>query len=49
MGPGDWKAVGRDMNPAGFECNPIKLKLVPGKGTSEIDYATNSEQYLGKR
>ena len=46
--PGDWRAGGRDRNPAGPEFNSRKLKP-PHRGISNKDYAGNFEDFLAAR
>jgi len=47
-GPGDWRAGGRDRNPAGPEFNRYQLKP-PYSGISRVDYARNFEDFLSQR
>lgn len=45
--PGNWKASGRDRNPAGPEYS--KIKLDSPQGIRNTDYAGNFEEFLAQR
>lgn len=47
-GPGDWKAGGRERNPAGPEHSELRL-TPPAKGINAIDYAANFKAFLSKK
>jgi len=48
-GPGNYRASGRERNPAGPGYNSNKLDDKPYRGVSNRDYAANFEDFLGKR
>jgi N-sulfoglucosamine sulfohydrolase len=47
-GPGNFRAAGREENPAGAAWNRIALEP-PGEGISPVDYAANFEAFLAER
>ncbi len=48
-GPGNWKASGRQRNPAGQTFNRRRLDKSPTNGISKQDYAANFQDFLKAR
>jgi uncharacterized sulfatase len=48
-GPGNYRASGRDRNPAGPEYNDLRLPSVPYKGVANTDYCGNFRQFLRRK